>query len=45
MRFVNVRAARDAYARRTSRLTGAGGMVDDDGMRPATGAPMSTEVR
>src|ERR1700712_4677284 len=33
MRFVNVRAARDAYARRTSRLTGAGGMVDDDGMR------------
>jgi ribonuclease HII len=45
MRFVNVRAARDAYARRTSRLTGAGGMVDDDGMRPATGVPISTEVR
>jgi ribonuclease HII len=45
MRFVNVRAARDAHLRRRSQLTDAPGMVDDDGMRPATGVPISTEVR
>jgi len=45
MRFVNVRTARDAYLRRVSQLTAAGGMVDDDGMRAATGEPISTEVR
>jgi ribonuclease HII len=45
MRFVNVRSARDAYLRRVSQLTGGAVMVDDDGMRPATGVPISTEVR
>src|SRR6195952_1937361 len=33
MRFVNVRAARDAHLRRVSGLTGAAGLVDDEGMR------------
>src|SRR6195952_1830253 len=33
MRFVNVRTARDSHAARGLQVTGAGGMVDDDGMR------------
>jgi ribonuclease HII len=35
MRFVNVRGARDAYARRAAEVTAASGMVDDGGMSPS----------
>jgi ribonuclease HII len=37
MRFVNVARARDAHAGRGFQLTGAAPMVDDGGMRPASG--------
>ncbi|RBY96702.1 ribonuclease HII [Blastococcus sp. TF02-8] len=42
MRFVNVRAARDAHA---ARVTGSPGMVDDGAMRPESRALTSTEDR
>ena len=45
MRYVNVARARDAHAARTAHLTGAGAMVDDGAMRPASRALMSTEDR
>jgi ribonuclease HII len=35
MRFVNVRSARDAHARRTAEVTAASGMVDDGDMSPS----------
>ena len=38
-RFVNVVRARDAHAGRELQLTGAGGMVDDGGMRTVSGEP------
>jgi ribonuclease HII len=37
MRFINVRAARDAYAARVSQLTSTMSMVDDGGMRTVSG--------
>jgi ribonuclease HII len=37
MRFVNVARARDAQAGRALQLTAAAAMVDDGGMRPASG--------
>jgi ribonuclease HII len=37
MRFVNVARAREAHAGRVLQLTGSAGMVDDEGMRPASG--------
>jgi ribonuclease HII len=37
MRFVNVARARDAHAGRVLQLTGTPAMVDDGGMRPASG--------
>jgi ribonuclease HII len=37
MRFVNVRTARDAYARRGVQVTGVLAMVDDEAMSPVPG--------
>jgi ribonuclease HII len=37
LRFVNVARARDAHAGRRFQLTGSAAMVDDGGMRPASG--------
>jgi len=37
MRFVNVRTARDAYARRGLQVTGVVAMVDDEAMSPVPG--------
>jgi ribonuclease HII len=40
MRFVNVRSARDAYARRGLQVTGEGGMVDDEAMSLSPSSPV-----